>query len=113
MVEVKTSKGLHVLRKGIAAHLSKELRKKYKKRAVPIRKGDTVLILCGKYKKKSGKVTSVDTKSGRIAIESIQITKKDGKSIPIMIDPSNVVITELYMDDERRFKHIKGEANGK
>ncbi|PIU22333.1 MAG: 50S ribosomal protein L24 [Candidatus Diapherotrites archaeon CG08_land_8_20_14_0_20_30_16] len=108
---------LHILHKRISGHLSKELRKKYKKRALPIRKGDTVMILVGKFRKKAGKVTSVNTKLGSINVESIQITKKDGKTAPINIEPSNVIITELYVDDERRYKHIKvenkGEKNGK
>lgn len=96
---------LHILRKTISGHLSKELREKYKKRAMPIRKGDTVIILTGKYSKKSGKVMEVNAK-GFILVENIQISKKDGKTVPVKIQPSNVLLTELYKDDERRFKHI-------
>ncbi len=98
----------HTLRKSIASHVSKELRAKYNIRAISIRKGDVVTIMTGKFAKKSGKVTTVDS-TGFIFIENIQLNKKDGKVVPIKINPSNVIITELYKDDEKRFKHIKGE----
>jgi large subunit ribosomal protein L24 len=98
---------LHVLRKSLAGHLSKELREKYKKRSLPLRKGDIVLVKGGKYDKKQGKVTSVDTNKRCINVEGLQISKKDGKTIPVKIEPSNVIIIELYKDDEKRFKHIK------
>jgi len=104
---------LHILRKNISGHLSKELRAKYKKKAITLRKGDLVLILRGDYKKKQGKIANVDTKSGDINIEGLQITKKDGKTVPIKIDPSNVVVLDLYKDDEKRFKRITGEKYGK
>lgn len=102
----------HILRKNIVAHLSKELRTKYSTRGISIRKGDVVTIMTGKFAKKSGKVTDVNT-NGFIFVENIQINKKDGKVVPVKINPSNVIITELYKDDEKRFKNIKGEANGK
>lgn len=51
---------LHTLRKKVSGHLSKELRLKYTTRALPIRKGDTVKIIRGKFAKKEGKVTEVD-----------------------------------------------------
>lgn len=102
----------HTLRKNMVAHLSKELREKYNTRGISIRKGDVVTIMTGKFAKKSGKVVEVNT-NGFIFVENIQLNKKDGKVVPIKINPSNVIITELYKDDEKRFKNIKGEVNGK
>jgi len=98
---------LHVMHKSIAGHLSKELREKYSKRSLPLRKGDVVLIKGGKYDKKQGKVTEVNTKKKYVFVEGIQISKKDGKTSPIKIEPSNVILIELYKDDEKRLKHIK------
>lgn len=98
---------LHVLRKEVSGHLSKELRTKYKKRSISLRKGDSVVIVGGKFDKKQGKITEVNSKKGYIFVEGIQIAKKDGKISPIKVEPSNVVVLELYKDDEKRFKHIK------
>jgi len=98
---------LHVLRKKVSGHLSKELRQKYTTRALPIRTGDVVKIIRGKFAKKEGKVTEVDSKNSYIYVEGIQLIKKDGKTVPLKVEPSNVVVVELYKDDEKRFKHIK------
>lgn len=98
---------LHVLRKKVSGHLSKELRQKYTTRALPIRKDDVVKIIRGKFAKKEGKVTEVDAKNCYIYVEGIQLVKKDGKTVPLKVEPSNVVVVELYKDDEKRFKHIK------
>ena len=53
---------LHIRRKMIAAHLSKELREKYKRRSIPVRKGDEVKIMRGEFKGMIGKIVKVDTK---------------------------------------------------
>ena len=49
----------HIRRRLMSSHLSKDLRKKYNVRALPIKRGDEVLIVKGKYKASKGKVTSV------------------------------------------------------
>ena len=51
---------LHVRRKILSAHLSKELREKYKRRGFPIRKDDEVEVMRGEHKKKRGKISKVD-----------------------------------------------------
>ena len=53
---------LHVRHKLMSAHLSKELRLKYKKRSFPVRKKDKVKIFTGKFKGVIGEIESVDTK---------------------------------------------------
>ena len=41
---------LHIKRKMLGVNLSKELRKKYKKRNIVIRKGDIVKVIRGKFR---------------------------------------------------------------
>src|SRR4030042_429208 len=79
---------LHIKRKLLGVNLSKELRKKYSRRNIPVRKGDTVKILRGKFKKKSGKIISVDTKTSKLKIEGIMIKKQDGSKVNVRIHPS-------------------------
>lgn len=43
----------------MSAHLSKDLRKKYGVRALPVRKDDEVTIVRGTHKGTKGKITSV------------------------------------------------------
>src|SRR3989338_7238569 len=79
---------LHIKHKFLSAHLSKDLRKKYSKRSLPLRKGDDVLVMRGSFKKKRAKVTDVDLKRNRIVLENIQRTKKDGSKVNVYFDPS-------------------------
>jgi large subunit ribosomal protein L24 len=102
---------LHIKKKFVRANLSKELRTKYKKRNMGLRKGDRVKIMRGEHKKKEGKVTNVLTKIGKITIEGIQIKKRDGSKADIKVDPSNVQIIETDANDKDRdkIKHDKKE----
>lgn len=93
---------LHVKQKFVGVHLSKDLRKKYKKRSMGLRKGDTVKILRGQFRGKSGKVEDVSLKRTCAYINGIEIIKRDGTKSKFAIHPSNLMITEMNMDDKSR-----------
>lgn len=97
---------LHIKRKLVSVHLSPELRKKYKKRSMPVRKGDEVIILRGKYKKKTGKVSRVDLKKSKVYVEGITRKKVAGTEVQVPLEPSNLMITSLQ-EDKKRFKKSK------
>ena len=92
----------HLRRKMLSAHLSKELREKYHRRSFPVRKGDEVQIMRGKFKGKKGKVARVDYKKYRIYIEGITIKKADGTERLFPIHPSNTMIVSLDLSDKKR-----------
>lgn len=94
---------LHIRKHFISVNLSKPLRDKYKKRSMQIRKGDSVIVMRGSFKGKSGKVERVDLKKGKVYVSEINYLKKDGSKVHPPIDPSNLQITNLALDDERRF----------
>ena len=98
---------LHLRHKFLSANLSKELRKKYKRRGFPVRKGDKVKIMVGKFKGKEGKIGSVDLKKLRVTIEGIQRQKKDGTKINVYFHPSNLQILELNLEDKERIKALE------
>ena len=98
---------LHIARKMMSSTLSKELRKKYGKRSFPIRKGDEVKILAGKFKKKTGKVALVRMIKKKVAIEGIQNKKKDGTKINVLFDASKLMITQLNLDDKKRVQSLE------
>jgi len=93
---------LHTKHKFLSAHLSKELRKKYGKRALPLRKGDEVLVMRGAFKKKKAKVSSVSLKKSGIYLEGINRTKKDGSKVNIKFHPSVLQIFSFNLEDKRR-----------
>ncbi len=98
----------HVLKNLMSAHLSKELVEKYNRRAIPIRKGDTVKVLRGEFKGIQGKVINVDLKKMRVFIENITRKKVDGSTVNVPIHVSKVMITQLNLDDEYRKTLLEG-----
>ncbi len=101
---------LHTKRKMMSANLSKDLRKKYEKRSFPVRSGDEVKIRVGKFKGKTGKISVVDVSRRRVAVEGIQIKKKDGTKINIFFNCSNLQIQKLNLDDRKRLKALNRKA---
>lgn len=93
---------LHRRQKMIHAHLTKELRKQYKKRSLGLRKGDEVKVLRGDFKGKTGKVSSVDLNSLSIFIEGMKRKRATGEDVEVSFSPSNIMITNLSMDDAKR-----------
>lgn len=95
---------LHIKKKLISVNLSKELRKKHGMRNIPIKKGDTVKIMKGKFKRKQGKVSEVKLKMSKIIVEGIQKTKQDSSKVNVKLQPSNLQIVELNLGDKKRLK---------
>ncbi|MBI4449121.1 50S ribosomal protein L24 [Candidatus Woesearchaeota archaeon] len=85
----------------VSAHLSKELRAQYKRRSLPVRTGDTVKVLRGSHKGKSGTVHRVDRKTLRIYVNGVTSTKRDGSAPLLPIQTSNVTIITLAVDKRR------------
>ncbi|PPQ63090.1 hypothetical protein CVT24_005945 [Panaeolus cyanescens] len=91
-----------IRRKIMSSALSKELRAKHNARSLPIRKDDEVRIVRGKYKGREGKVTQVYRKKWVIHVDRVHRDKSNGATASIGIHPSNVVITTIKLDTDRR-----------
>ena len=103
---------LHIKRKFLGSHLSKALRQKYGTRNMAIVKGDKVKIARGQFRGQSGKVEDVDVKRVVIFISGIEIQKKDGSKSRPPITPSNVIITELNLEDKKRNEILQRKKKG-
>jgi len=104
---------LHIRHRLISANLSKELRKKYKRRSFPLRKGDNVKVMRGKFKGKTGKISEVDLRKLRVKIEGLQIQKRDGSKVNVYFEPSNLQIQELNLEDKKRILALEKNKKGK
>jgi large subunit ribosomal protein L24 len=98
---------LHIKQKFVSAHLSKELRKKYNRRSMNLRKGDGVKVMRGRFRDKTGKIEDISIKKTLVYVSGIEIAKRDGTKARCPISPSNLVITGVNMDDKMRNKSIK------
>lgn len=102
---------LHTKHSFLSANLSKELRKKYSKRNLPLRKGDEVLVMRGSSKKKKAKVASIELKGCRVVLEGLQRTKKDGSKSNIFFHPSVLQIQALALDDKKRLASLNKNSS--
>jgi large subunit ribosomal protein L24 len=102
---------LHLRRKMISAHLSKELREKYKRRSFPLRKGDEVKVMRGEFKGTIGKVVRIDTKEYKVYVDSVKKKRSIGTEYLVPLSPSNLMITKLNLDDKYRVKMLERGKN--
>ncbi|KAG2388846.1 hypothetical protein C9374_000285 [Naegleria lovaniensis] len=86
----------------MSAPLTKKLRDEHNVRAVPIRKGDEVKILKGKFKGVVGKVKKVVRLKWSVYVEGVQGEKLGGKTFDVAVKPSTVQITKLHLDKDRK-----------
>ena len=93
---------LHTRQKFVRAHLSKELREKYGKRSCSLKTGDKIKVMRGGFRGKTGKVERIDLKKSRIYITGIESVKKEGTKYLIPLEPTNLMITDLNLDDKKR-----------
>lgn len=92
----------HVARKQMASHLSDELLKKYDRRSITVVKGDEVKVMRGDHKGTTGKVVGVDARARKVTVEGVVHKKADGTEVALPVDPSNLTIVRLHLEDARR-----------
>lgn len=90
----------------MSAHLTSELIVRYKRRSIPVVRGDTVKIMRGEFAGQTGRVRKVNLKEGTVEIEGVTITKADGKKVSRPIHASNLLITKLNLTDPWRRRKI-------
>ena len=93
---------LHEKQKQVRAPLSPELRDEYGRRNVRVNAGDTVTVQRGDFAGESAEVVDVDLRAAEIEIEDVMGETADGEEVPRSLDASNVQVTELDLEDERR-----------
>ncbi len=95
---------LHIRQKFMRAKLSKELREKYDVTRATIRVGDKVKLMRGQFKGFEDDVKKVDLKNEKIYLENLTTEAQDGTDSAFPVHPSNVMITKLDLNDDRRLK---------
>lgn len=102
---------LHIRRKMISAHLSEELREKYKRRSFPLRRGDEVKVMRGEFKGIIGKIVKIDTKEYKVYVDTVKKKRSVGTEYLVPIHPSNLLITNLNLEDKYRIKMLERGKN--
>ena len=107
--------GLNEKRKALRMHLSRELRKKMKKRSALPKKGDKVKVLRGEFRKREAKIVEVDVGAGKVYLEGVVAKRQGGKEMPAAIEPSNCMLVEWQEPrlKPRKAKPAKAAAGDK
>ena len=104
---------LHIKSSMLVSALSKELRSKYSRRSARVTKGDKIKVMTGQYRGKEGKVDHVNVKRCEVYIAGIERTRVDGTKSLYPINPSNLMITSLNLDDKRRVAALERKTAAK
>jgi large subunit ribosomal protein L24 len=92
------------------AHLSEELREKYKIRSTRVRKNDVVRVMRGEYKGIEGKVAKVNPKKGFVYIEGLTRKTIRGRPVMIPIHASKVLLVKLDLSDKYRVEKLESKV---
>jgi large subunit ribosomal protein L24 len=101
---------LHIKQNLLSVHLSPTLRKKYGFRNIQLRKGDKVKVMTGQYAKKEAKVERIDLKRERVYLTGVEAVKKDGTKLATKFVASNLMITELNLEDKKRKQKLESKS---
>jgi large subunit ribosomal protein L24 len=97
----------------ISAALSDELKEKYKRNSMPVRKGDKVKLMRGEMKGHTGEVMKVDRQAYKLYIQGVTAKKSDGTDVERPIHASNVMITDAMEDDKERREVLNRKLEAK
>ena len=95
--------------KQLSCALSKELRKKYGKRSVRIKEGDTASIIRGEFAGVDGKVTKISIPDRGVNIEGVKKEKLKGDKFDVYVRTTNIVLTALDSGDKWRINKLEGK----
>jgi large subunit ribosomal protein L24 len=102
---------LHEKQKQVRATLAEDLREEYGQRNVRVNAGDTVEVLRGDHAGEEAEVAEVDLRDASVIVEDVTVPAADGEEIPRPVDASNLRVTSLDLDDERRQARLESEED--
>jgi large subunit ribosomal protein L24 len=98
----KRNAPLHERHDQVRATLADDLREEYGQRSVRVNAGDTVEVLRGDHAGEEADVLAVDLADEVVHVEDVTVEKADGEEVPRPLDASNLRVTELDLEDDRR-----------
>lgn len=94
-------------RRYLTVSLSRELRRKYGRRQLPVRKGDTVRVISGSYEGQEERVAKISSRNRSITLDNITTKKGDQKLKPLPIRPNHLLLTRLNLTDPWRRRILR------
>ncbi|MGA7477236.1 MAG: 50S ribosomal protein L24 [Thermoplasmata archaeon] len=91
--------------------LSRELRARFHRRTLPVRKGDIVRVLSGSFAGREERVARVDRRGYSVTLDNVTLKAADEKMKPLSLGVGHLVITRLNLSDpwRRRSMRVRDE----
>ncbi len=98
-------------RRRMTVLLSRELRRRFKRRNAPLRKGDTVRVLAGSFAGREERVAKVSRRTYSVTLDNVTLKTAEEKLKPLALRPAHLVITRLNLSDSwrRRALNVREE----
>jgi ribosomal protein uL24 len=90
--------------------LSRELRRRFRARSLPIRKGDTVRVMSGSFIGREERVAKVDRRGYSVTLDNVTLKSGESKLKPLAIRTSHLVLTKLNLADAWRREALQVRA---
>ena len=94
-------------RRRMTVPLSRELRRRFRRRNVPIRKGDTVRVLSGSFAGREERVARVSRRDLAVTLDNVTLKTAEEKLKPLALRTSHLVITRLNLADPWRRRALR------
>ncbi len=94
-------------RRRMTVSLSRELRRRFRRRNVPIRKGDTVRVLSGSFEGREERVAKVSRRDYAVTLDNVTLKTAEEKLKPLQLKPAHLVITRLNLADPWRRRALR------
>ncbi|MDY6776926.1 MAG: 50S ribosomal protein L24, partial [Candidatus Nanohaloarchaea archaeon] len=94
----------HHRKKLLNAHLDDDLQDKVGTGSLPLREGDKVEVMRGDFRGSTGEVEEVDAEEQKIYVNGVERETVGGSETSIALRPSNLKITALELEDDRRLE---------
>jgi len=94
-------------RRTMSVALSRELRGRFHRRSLPVRKGDTVRVLSGSFVGREERVAKVDRRGLSVTLDNVTLKAADEKLKPLALRTSHLVLTRLNLSDPWRRRTLR------
>ncbi|MCI4350631.1 MAG: 50S ribosomal protein L24 [Thermoplasmata archaeon] len=94
-------------RRLMSVPLSRDLRARYGRRQMPVRKGDTVRVLRGSYIGREERVARVDRRSYSVTLDNITVKTGEAKLKPLPLRTNSLLLVRLNLADPWRRRVLR------
>ncbi len=94
-------------RRRMTVPLSRDLRLRFHRRAVPLRKGDTVRVMRGSFVGREERVAKVDRRSYTVTLDNVTLKSGEEKLKPLPIRTNHLLLVRLNLADAWRREMLR------